>query len=186
MAELRSHLQSLDEDALRIIILEFCMHQGARAGIVHGTGEHGIDVLAYVDSTRDRVGKGYNVLIQVKKGDLSLTRWRNEVLGQLFEATYYPVSHQLYTENHARRVVLVVIGAATGEVRNSIRMFNIRHEVTLEVYELEELIQVFEETGFASSLLDRIRAVGIAEELADGALTPPVVGEAPERGLGVQ
>jgi hypothetical protein len=144
---------------------------------VHGTGEHGIDVLAYVNPDNDFLHKGYNVLLQVKKGDLTLARWRNEVLGQICEATYYPVSHYHYIDNHLRRVVLVLTGKLKGEARNSIRAFNTRHEVTLEVFELDDLITLFDERNYISFILDRIRTVGVAIESEETEFTPPVVGQ---------
>ena len=180
LARLRSHLKSLNEDALRALILEFYICQGVAAAIVHGTGEHGIDVLAHVDRDKDFLGRGYNLLVQVKKGDLTLPRWRDKVLGQLGEAAYYRPSHHLYMERHGRRLILLVAGSTTGPARDSIHQFNTQHEVVVEIWELDQLITLFDEAGFASSLLERITEVGTPIERGEAGSAVPVIGEGPE------
>jgi len=180
----REYLRSLPEDKLRRLLVEFfIVSRGVRAAVVHGTGEHGVDVLAYVDPTKDFLHKGYNVLIQAKRGNVTLSRWRNEVLGPLYEATYYPVSHHYYAENHARRVWLVLTGSLTPEASNSIRVFNACHDVTIEVLELDELIQLFDEFGFVDAILVRIGEMGSEMESGERALAPPVMGEDSAQGF---
>ncbi len=184
--QLRKYLKSLSETELWSLLVEFFIAQGVMAVNVHGTGEHGIDVLAYVDPDNDFLHKGYNVLLQVKKGKLTLARWRNEVLGQIYEATYYPVPHHLYIDNHPRRVVLVLTGNLTGEARISIRAFNTRHEITLEVFELDDLIILFDETNYVSFILNKIRTVGVAIESEETEFTPPVVGQSFEKDADIE
>ena len=72
---------------------------------------------------------------------------------------------------------MVLTGKLKGEARNSIRAFNTRHEVTLEVFELDDLITLFDERNYISFILDRIRTVGVAIESEETEFTPPVVGQ---------
>jgi len=171
---LRNHIRSLNEEAVWSLLLEFFMHQDINAAKVHATGEHGMDVVAFVDSGKDVLGKGYNVLIQAKKGRLGLDRWRKEVLYQLLEAPYYDIPHANYSDHLARRVLLIVTDTATPEAQDSIKLFNRKHDITVELWELDDLIRRFDSTGFAKRKLEQITGVG---QVTEDVLIPPAVGE---------
>ena len=174
-ARLKEYLEALDESEIHSLLVEYFVYRRTQADIVHSTGEHGMDVVAYVDWTQDFLRKGYNVIIQAKPGGLSLDEWRREVLFQLLELPYYRIPHHNYQEHLPRRVVLVALGDITLEARNSIKEFNKKHDVTIEALGLEDLIRLFDLTGFATSKLLQITGIGQpeAEQISAEVPSPP-------------
>lgn len=172
---IRDYLSSLSERDLWFTVTDFLLTLGLRAAVVHGSDEHGVDIVAHVTEGIDALKRGYNVVIQVKKGNVGLPEWRTQILGQLCEATYYPVTHECLVEHRARRVLLFSTGKLTNEARNAIRQFNLRHDTTIEVYELDDLVRWIGDTPFGEYLIQRTQGVGdkglIPEHI------PPAVGE---------
>jgi hypothetical protein len=185
---LKRYIQSLKEQELWALLVEYFWYRDMRADIVHSTGEHGMDVVVFIDPSNDSLGTGCNVLVQAKTGQLGLERWRKKVLYQILELPYYTIHHPSYTDHLARRVLLVVTGSTTLEVRRSIEEFNKKHDVTIELWEIDELVRQFDRYGFAQVILGRITKVGYPEEdIAEPPITlgqpgkdiyaPPVVGD---------
>lgn len=176
LQQLRAYLESLEERQVWSLLVEYFVYQGIQAAIVHGTGEHGMDVVAYVNQEKDFLRRGYNIIAQAKTGKLDLDTWRKDVLFQILEMPYYRIPHQDYVDHLPRRVVLVVTGEITYEARNSIEEFNKKHDVTIEAFELTDLIRLFDRTGFATCKLEQITGVGQPELISAEVSPPPVVG----------
>ena len=171
---LKSYLESLEEDDLWYLLVEFFTFMGIKADVVHSTGEHGIDVIAFISQYDDLMGKGHNILIQAKKGKLTLDKWRKQILYQILEMPYYRIPHRDYIDHLARRVLLVVSGEVTLETRNSIDEFNKKHDVTIEYWGENDLIRVFDRSGFADKKLEQITGVGKPDV---DKFSPPIVGQ---------
>lgn len=170
---LKQYIEKLDEKQLWKLLVEYFGNLDLKADVVHSTGEHGMDVVAFIDPRSDVLGTGCNVVIQAKKGQLGLTEWR-EVLYQLLEAPYYRITHPDYSQHLARRVVLAISGSATLEARNSIQEFNNKHEVTVELWEINDLLRLFGRNEFAAWKLQQITGVGRGVLPAE---RPPAVGQ---------
>jgi hypothetical protein len=168
--QLKEYIQGLTERELWALLVEYFLHLGIKADIVHSTGEHGMDVAVLIDPSNDLLGIGCNVLIQAKTGQLGLERWREKVLYQILELPYYTIPHPSYTDHLARRVLLVVTGSATLEARRSIEEFNKKHDFTIELWEIDEVIRQFDRHDFAELKLEQITGVGYP---AEAVLEPP-------------
>jgi hypothetical protein len=172
--KLKEHITSLAERELWALMVEFFLHQQVRAEIVHNPSEHGIDVVAFVPENQDIIGDGYYLLVQAKKGDLSLDKWRKEVLYQLLETPYYPLSHPRFKAVLPRRIFLVVTGNATQQAKESISEFNNHHDIKIELLDINELLLTFDKTGFAKSKLQQILIFGEVD--TSGEAIPPEFG----------
>ncbi len=160
---LTQYLSNLKEKELQDEIAQFFVESETRCQVIHGGGEHGIDLIAHVDERRDPMGTGYNILVQVKRGDVSQNDF-HELLGQLVEGTYFPFSQSPFDPQNARRVVLICSGNLTNEASLSIQQFNLHHGVTLECFDLDSLIELFVKKGYADNILDRITEIGSAPD----------------------
>jgi hypothetical protein len=158
--EIDEYLRRLDEPALRALLVDFFNAKVGEAYEIHGTAEHGIDIAVKVPEYKDHIRKVFHLVVQVKCGDLNSMRWRNDVLGQLLEASYYPIRHPAFTEQAPRRVLLVITGSLEQEVRQAIIEYNARHYLKLEVYELINLINLLDDHSYYDFL------------------APPIIGEA--------
>ena len=133
-----------------------------------------MDVVASVPENLGVIGKGYNILIQAKKGKLTLDKWRKDVLYQLLETPYYRIDHPNYDSALPRRIVLIVADVATQQARESINVFNKMHDIKVELLEIDEIIYNFSRSGFGRLKLDQITGVGDLEETEEA--SPPVFG----------
>jgi hypothetical protein len=163
---LRKHIASLTEAQIWDLLATFFISQGVRTTRLHSPGEHGMDVLACVDPGRDVLGRPHNIVIQVKPGDLTLADWR-KVLLQLLEAPYYPIGAANVEDNLPRRVVLVIAGKITPEARAGIKGYNLHHDITIESFELDEIVHLFNTTGFAEELLQQVGGLGEASPIPE-------------------
>lgn len=163
---LRQHLNSLTEDGLRSVLMAFFRDTMGRPADLHGTAEHGIDIAVRVPTDKDLVGKGLYLLVQVKCRNITASRWRNEVLGQLCESSYYPIRHQEFTEDLARRLILVTTGRLEQEVRQSVVEYNDRHRLKVEVFELEDLVGWLVEMDYVEPVVGPAEYVGLLPEAA--------------------
>ncbi len=156
----------------------FHIHLNHKADIVHGTGEHGNDVVVHVNSKMDILGKGYYILIQAKKGNLTLAKWR-KILFQLLELPYFTIPHHEYRDrNLARRILLVVTGSIDTETRESIAEFNSCHDATIDVWALDDLVEKINGTKIARELLQVNTRIG---ETRQKVTSPPALGESDRR-----
>lgn len=146
--ELKNYLMQVEEAELRQLLCDFFDTFVGHAYLLHGTAEHGIDIAVKIPEHRDHVGKVQYIVIQVKCGNLGSAKWRNDVLGQLLEASYYPIRHPEFTGENSRRVLLILTGNLEQEVRQSIVEYNARHYQKIEVFELNDLVDLFYEQGY--------------------------------------
>lgn len=174
-SRLKAYILGLGERELWALLVEYFQYLGVRADIVHSTGEHGMDVIAHYGPDQDPLGIGCNIVIQAKAGRLGLKRWRKEVLYQLLELPYYTIEQSNYPEDVARRVLLVVTGDETVEVRRSIRQYNKKHDIVIDLWDANDLIRQFGRSGFARAKLEQITGVGELEE--PSIPSPPAVGD---------
>jgi hypothetical protein len=134
----------------------FYLHLKQKAAIVHGEGEHGLDVVIRVDSGKDIIGKDNYILIQAKTGKLTLSKCR-KILYQVFELPYHPISHREYKDaTLSRRILLVVTGSVTKEADDAISEFNSHHEAKIEVWTLDDLIGMIGDTSVGRDLFDQV------------------------------
>ncbi len=182
---LEKYIRSLKEDEIRKLLLSFFASRNVRAEILHASGEHGMDIVAYIEPKDDILGRGYNILVQAKIEKLTLDEWRKKVLYPLLELPYYSIRNANYIDALSRRILLVVSNEVTPEASHSIAEFNAKHEVTIDVWALNDMISEFERANFASQLLLLVpETLGASMHRA---IELPTVGkriakQAPERG----
>lgn len=129
------------EDELRIILRNIFRARLGEAIIYHGSGEHGLDIAVIARSDLDPFGKEQLLLIQVKKGKITLDKWRKGLCGQLAEL--YSRQIPRGDLSIARRILLIVIGELTSEVQGAIDDWNTRQPIpieTLDTYGLAEFL----------------------------------------------
>lgn len=179
---LREYIIGLTESQLWALLVEYFHWRQVRADIIHSTGEHGMDVVAFFGKETDLLGTGCNVVIQAKVGRLSLGDWRKRTLYQLLELPYYTIPHPNYPEHVARRVLLVVTDDETLEARRSIKEYNKNHPIVIDLWDLNDLISQFDQHGFATVKLEQITGMG---DVTDEELpVPETVGEIPDAAKG--
>jgi hypothetical protein len=172
----REYLTILKERQVWDLLVEFFIYRGIHADIVHGVGEHGMDVVARVNAQKDFLQKGYYIVTQAKTGKLDIDGCR-DVLRQIIEASYYRITHPNYADCLLpRRIVLVVVGEVTEQARNSIIEYNLKHDVKIEVFALNDLIKLFADTGFAAIKWEQVTGVGQPELIRAEVSAPPEVG----------
>jgi len=171
---LKSYLEAISERELWAVITEYFQDLKIQAAIVHSPSEHGMDVVAFVPENLSIIGRGYNILVQAKSGNLTLDKWRKDVLFQLLETPYYRIDHPSFNSTHPRRIILILSGTATAQARDSIGEFNSKHQFKVELIEINDLIDYFIKSGFAKYKLEQITGVGDLEE--PGETAPPEFG----------
>lgn len=151
--KLRDYLEKLSEQELQHLLRDFFNEKVGDAYLMHGTAEHGIDIAVKVPPGNDCIGTGQYLVVQVKRGNLNSVKWRNDVLGQLLEASYYPTIHpRLDDEGKPRRVLLILTGNLAPEVRQSVTHYNQVHCPKLEVFELDDLTGLLCEKDYCDFL----------------------------------
>ena len=60
-------VRSLPEEDLRDIVHRYLVRKGLRSDIVHGTTEHGKDIVAVLPGEKDIIGSCQTLLIQIKQ-----------------------------------------------------------------------------------------------------------------------
>lgn len=117
----------------------------------HGRGEIGKDFIA----KRVEGGAEYQYAIQSKKGDINQLDFRNNIMGQLLEASLLGLSHPQFDRNLPRRVVLVTSGRLAGNAPLTFQDFNLELETKYQKEKVtfwgkDQLIDFFEEYGLSS------------------------------------
>lgn len=143
--QIQDYLQKLSETKFHVILMDFFTHKvKGVAVLLHGPTEHGIDIAVKVPEDRDHIMSVFYLIVQAKCGNLTSTTWRNDVLGQLLEASYHPIQHPKFPEDAPRRILLMITGTLNPEVRQAVVEYNKRHYLKLEVFELTDLANLFE------------------------------------------
>lgn len=117
----------------------------------HGRGEIGKDFIA----KKAVNGTEYQYAIQSKKGDINQSEFRNNIMGQLFEASVLGLSHPQFDRNLPRKVILVTSGRLAGNAPLTFQDFNLELETKYQKENVifwgkDQLIDYFEEYGLTS------------------------------------
>ena len=142
-------LQALSEEDLRKLIRAFFAKTISENNVqpLHGTGEHGKDAVAVID--KDQLGRTQILIIQVKKGNISLTDWTNRIVGQLIEAlntqeTQFPRGT---SRDNPRRLLLFLSGELTPEAFEAISAWNRTRPIPVEVFNIFDISSLFRRYG---------------------------------------
>jgi len=151
--EILKALQSLPERELRKLIRAFFAKHIARNNVqpLHGVGEHGKDAVAVID--KDQLGRTQILFIQVKKGDISLSKWRNEIMGQMIEAlntpeTQFPLGA---SRDNPRRLLLFISGELKPEAFEAIKNWNQNQPIPVEVFNIFDISSLLRSYGVKPS-----------------------------------
>jgi hypothetical protein len=108
-------LDSSDERTYQISFCQLLVTEGFRVLHIssHGMMEQGKDVIA-IDPDGRPVG------FQLKAGDISLSKWRSEIKGEIDELIELPIVHPGIQNQHGRRAILVTTGGLSDPVRRAI------------------------------------------------------------------
>jgi hypothetical protein len=117
----------------------------------HGGGEIGKDFIA----KRVEDGTEYQYAIQSKKGDINQSEFRNNIMGQLLEASLLGLSHPQFDRDLPRRIILVTSGRLSGNAPLTFQDFNLELEAKYQKEKVtfwgkDQLIDFFEEYGLSS------------------------------------
>ncbi|MBL8110684.1 MAG: hypothetical protein JNJ96_13555 [Anaerolineales bacterium] len=86
----------------------------------HGQVEFGKDFIA----KRDEEGTRFQYSFQAKVGDITQADWRNNIMGQMLEASMIGLSHPSFDKSLQHKPVLVTTGKLTGNVSISLQDLN--------------------------------------------------------------
>ncbi|MHB1909288.1 MAG: restriction endonuclease [Nitrososphaerales archaeon] len=128
-------LRSLNEDQLRKFIKYFFERNlGSPVSIIHGTGEHGADIVATIDKNTDPLGKGQILLVQVKVNDVDLAGWRENLANQISELYYHRLRVPEVYLGQPRRMLLITSGEINPEANAAIFEWNNMLPIPIEVF----------------------------------------------------
>jgi hypothetical protein len=148
-------LQELSEENLRKLVRAFFASKISRGNVqpLHGVGEHGKDAVAVVDNIIDPLGRTQILLIQVKKGDVSLTDWNNRICGQMLEAlnTLESQFPRGTSRDNPRRLLLFLSGELTPEAFTAISAWNRTQSIPVEVFNIFDICALFRKYGVKPS-----------------------------------
>jgi hypothetical protein len=116
---LKEFLMSLKEEDLYEPIQDLLIIQGYKVRKVHGTHERGKDFIATEQNNK------YNLLISVKAGDISKSRWTSEVSSSIDQMIKRPINYIGIDETIPRKIMLITNGYLTPEVAGLIDDLNI-------------------------------------------------------------
>lgn len=142
--DLTTYFKTLDEDKFRAVILNFLSTFIFKGNIMdyHGVGEHGADIIGAVDRDIDPFGKFQIVHIQVKRGKISLTKWRKNLCGQLAEV-FSPSTYPRETsDDNSRRILLIYSGKLTQPASDAISNWNKIVPIPVEVLSERQLAEL--------------------------------------------
>lgn len=142
----------LHENELRFIISNFFCKEFdsvSLSKLVHGSFERGADVILCFDKEIDVLGRGFIILIQVKKGNIDLPTWRKSLHSQLFECYDREVNTQPYTSMDVpRRVVLITSGIISEPVQYRITRINKKNHIPIETFDGSQFATLMNKKGY--------------------------------------
>ncbi|MDP9314047.1 MAG: hypothetical protein M3R24_24740 [Chloroflexota bacterium] len=146
---LADYLDSVKERAFDLPFISLLPSMGFYdIHFTHGQVEFGKDFIA------KRVDDGVEVQysFQSKVGDISQTNWRNDIMGQILEASISEISHPQFDTSLPHQVVLVTTGrlkgnAALGLQELNTKLVNKFGKRAVVTWERENLIEFFETYG---------------------------------------
>lgn len=146
-------LQSLSEEDLRKLIRAFFAKHISRNNVqpLHGAGEHGKDAVAVID--RDQLGRTQILLIQVKKGNISLSDWTNRIVGQMIESlntqeTQFPRGT---SRDNPRRLLLFLSGELKPEAFDAVSSWNRTQPIPVEIFNVFDISGLLRSYGVKPS-----------------------------------
>lgn len=148
-------LQKLSEPKLRRLLINFSKNELGESAELHGFGEHGVDVVAFIKPDFDPIGLGQVILIQVKKSKITMPSWRKTLSGQLSEIYFRTIRALNINENSPRRIVLVHNEMNTS-VQDAISDWNKKMPIPIEMLSLHSLSILLERKGYKARHIKRI------------------------------
>lgn len=150
--DILKYIQRRSEDELRFIISNFFCKEFnsiSLSKLVHGSFERGADVILCFDRERDILGRGFLVLIQVKKGNVDLPIWRKSLHSQLYECYDREINTQPHTSTDIpRRVVLITSGIIVDKVQYCITRMNKKNHIPIETFDGPQFATLLNDKGY--------------------------------------
>lgn len=145
LQDVATYLKSLKEDDLRAIIFYYFNTRisNSKTELHHGSGEHGLDILSYIDHDLDPLNQGEVLYIQVKCGDINCTEWVDKISGQLYSALRTHKSPQNIDENLPKRLILMTNGNISPEAKDAITEWNNYEHIPVLWFDLLSLSNFF-------------------------------------------
>ena len=153
--EILKKLKGLSESKLRRLIENYSKDERCDSAELHGTEEHGLDVITLVKPERDFFGLEQVFLFQVKKSKITLGEWRNTLSGQLSELYFRRIRALNINENAPRRIVLVY-NEMTPSVHAAISDWNKKLPIPIETKSLNNLAVLLEREGYKARDINRL------------------------------
>jgi hypothetical protein len=147
-AEIRRELESSNEDKI-IRFLKERLRQIEGYTIlteipVHGTGEHGVDIVAIY---KEPVGSEFLCYFQVKIGKIGVKRWRSEVRGQLDAMVDQPLELPEIKKDIPLRRILVHVGKMTRDAQREFVAYCKQSHPRVELWNIDNLIEIARKTA---------------------------------------
>jgi len=153
--EILKRLKGLSESKLRKFIVNYSKKELGDSAEIHGSGEHGIDVVTLMKPDRDPLGLGQTLLFQVKKDRITLGSWRNNLSGQLAEMYVRTIRALNINEMSPRRVILLY-NDMTPAVHEAISDWNKKIPIPIELLPLHVLASILDGKGFKAREIRRM------------------------------
>lgn len=132
---------TLKEEDLYEPIQDLFTVRGYKVRNVHGTHERGKDFIVTEPHNK------YNLLISVKSGNITKTRWNSEVFSSVDQMLKRPINYVGTNETIPKKIMLITNGYLTPEVSgliDDINNFNKKHNLSeLIVWDIIEMTNEF-------------------------------------------
>jgi hypothetical protein len=149
------NLSKLTEPKIRKLLKNYSEKEIGDSAILHGIGEHGIDVVTFVREINDPVGLRQVLLFQAKTKKITLGDWRKNLAGQLSEMYFRTISALNINENSPRRIILVY-NEMNSFAHEAVSDWNRKMPVPVELMSLNALANVLEAKGYKAKDINRM------------------------------
>lgn len=110
----------------------------------HGAREHGVDIVASYDQPMGTTAKCY---IQAKVGKITVSRWRNEIKGQIEVMRSDPLPElPISEENAPLRRILAYTGEITQDAQTEIISYRKSEHPRVELWDIDDLTELARKT----------------------------------------
>lgn len=150
-------LEKLSEHRLRTLMKKYSERELGDSADIHGSGEHGVDVVTFIKPERDPLGLRQVLLFQVKKSKVTLGTWRNTLSGQLAEMYFRTIQALNISEMSPRRIILIYADM-TPDVHRAISNWNQKLLIPIEMLSLNDLASLLEHKGYKARQIRQLSA----------------------------
>ena len=162
------YLGTLKEKDFQLLLRKYLEDICGWAKIYQGSGEHGLDIAALIESDRDIFNRQVTVMVQAKTGQIGESKWSQIVAGQIGQLYSKKIERSQINPHNPRRILLITTGELTPEAESAVYEWNNKQPIPVEVFEGKEiakrLIENYESVDVIKSLIESEKPVLLGQK----------------------